>query len=591
VLWTSDTFVDFEVGLNSAVRKLREALDDSAENPRFVQTLPRRGYRFVAPVSEHGEEPVTTFAPVPLAAEPLRLAPEPSSEQPPEPVIDSARVVPAHPFLSRSQTAAMLFGILLAGALVMNVRGGLTPSSAGPAVVPIRFIIVLPFANLTGDPGQEYFVDSVTDGVTAHLAQVAGLDVISGTTARQYKNTAKRPPEIGKDLAIDGVVEGSVARSGSGVTITTRLIRAATDLNVQTRIHEAAVSDMLKVLADVSSDIAAAAGRSRAVAARTPQTIDPKAYDAYVKGVTARGQQRHDAFRRAAGYFEEAIAIQPDFAEAHASLANVQVQFLYGGPFAPRETMPKAEAAARKALQLDPANAQAHRALGQVLMLYHWRWEEGEKEYQIAAGIQGGHADAGQQGVESLIRRRRFAEAVQAAEYARRLDPLSVNAQVTVGVAYRAAGQHERALNEFRHALEMSPANNRVQFQRGITLVALGRLDEAIGELEQASRPAQGHNSRIEAYLGYAYAAAGRTREARAVLQELELHRRDQYVSWFGIAVIHDTLGEKEAALAALQRAFEDRAVEFGQTHYPPFRTIASEPAFQTVTRQVGLAR
>jgi tetratricopeptide (TPR) repeat protein len=162
---------------------------------------------------------------------------------------------------------------------------------------------------------------------------------------------------------------------------------------------------------------------------------------------------------------------------------------------------------------------------------------------------------------------------------------------VTVGTACRAAGEYDRAIRELRRALEMSPPNNWVQFEIGVTLVAMGRNADAIRELEIAVRsaPAQGHNSRVEAYLGYAYAAAGRAEDARKVLKELEAHRQDQYVSWFGIALIHDTLGEKAPALAAVQRAFEDHAVELGQVNkYPPFKTIASEPAFQAVIRKVG---
>ena len=163
---------------------------------------------------------------------------------------------------------------------------------------------------------------------------------------------------------------------------------------------------------------------------------------------------------------------------------------------------------------------------------------------------------------------------------------------MALGTAYRAAGQYDRALNELQQALEMSPARPRVHFQLGITFVAMGRFDDAIRALEIAARPATGHNSRVEAYLGYAFAAAGRPDDARAVLKELEAHRREQYVSSFGIALIHDALGEKEPALVALRRARQDHAVEFGMIEqYPPFKTIAAEPGFQSVMREVGIAR
>ncbi len=485
----------------------------------------------------------------------------------------------------------LLIAFVVAAGFEYQPRGW-TALRYGPAAEPLRSLVVLPFENLTGDAGQEYFVDSVTDAVTAHLAQVAGLDVISRTSARQYKQSDKRLPQIGDELQVDGVVEGAVARSGAGLRITATLIRARTDRNVWAHVYEEDATQMLTLQQRIASDVAVAAGQPQPAAGRTPRAINPKAYDAYVKGLTAKGLQRHEGFRRAVAYFEAAIAMQPDFAEAYAALALVQTQFLFGGPFSPHETIPKAEAAARQALQLDETLAQAHWALGQILNLYYWRWKDGAHALQRATELQGGRDELSAAVSESLIRQGRFGEAVAAAERGRRLDPLSVNAQVAVGTASRAAGQHSRAISELRRALEMSPGNNRVQFQLGVTFVAMGQMEDAIRELEVAARPAQGHNSRIEAYLGYAYAAAGRTQEAREVLKELESHRREQYVSSFGIALIHDALGETEPALAALQRAFEDRAVEFAQmAQYPSFKAIASDPRYQALTRHVRLPR
>lgn len=580
VLWTSDTFVDFEVGLNSAVRKLREALDDSAENPRFIETLPRRGYRFIATVSVPAETSAAAFDPAP--AQVAGDTPEPSAARSPRSrlVIWSA--------------AALVVVALVTAAGAVYQRGGFETLRAGPATEPLRSLVVLPFENLTGDVAQDYFVDSVTDALTSHLAQVPGLDVISRTTARQLKRRAKLLPEIGNELKVDGAVEGAVVRSGTGVRITATLIRAATDRHMWTHTYEGDLRQMIALQQRIASDVAVAAGRPgrSAVEARTPKVINALAYDAYLKGLGARGQQRHDGFRTAVGYFEEAIAIQPDFAEAYSALALTQVQFLYGGPLSPHETIPKAEAAARKALQLDDTLAEAHRARGLILTLYYWRWAEGEKAFQRAAELSSGRYELALPVTRALIRHGRFEEAVAAAERARKLDPLSFNAQMAVGNAFRAAGQHDRALQEFRRALEMSPGNTRGRFALGVTFVAMGRLDEAIRELEPAARPPQGHNSRLEGYLGYAYAAAGRTEDASKVLEELKSHRRDQYVSSFGIALIHDALGEKQPALAALQRAYQDRAVEFAQiADYPPFKTIASEPRYQAIMRHVGLPR
>jgi TolB-like protein/DNA-binding winged helix-turn-helix (wHTH) protein/Tfp pilus assembly protein PilF len=566
-LWTADTFVDFDGGLNSAIRKLREALDDSAENPRFIETVPRHGYRFVASVAVPDADPVTPPA-----------APMPTSSR------------------SRRALATLAIGLLLVATIASFAavygREGLARRRWGSAAGPIRSLVVLPFENLTGDAGQEYFVDAVTDALTTDLARVAGLDVISRTSARQYKRPLERLPAIGGELNVDAVVEGAVLRSGPRVRITAQLIRTATDRHVWAQSYEGELDSILTLQRRIVSDIAAAAGHQPAASSVRAgrQTIDPQAYDAYLKGVTAFGVSRYESLRTAVAYFEDAIGRQPDFAEAHAQLARAQLQFLFTGPLSPREAMPKAEAAARTALELDDTLAQAHQTLGQILTLYHWKWDEGDQEYRRAAELRAPSEDPSMG--TSLIRQGRFAEAVAGAERARKLDPLSFPAQMNVASAYRAAGQHDRAVAEFRRALEMSPGNKRTYFQLGATYVAMGRLEDAIRELEATRSPPPGRNWRFEAYLGYAYAVAGRALDARRILQALEAHRRRHYASSFGIALIHDALGEKAQALAALERAYQDRAVEFAQmTQYPPFRTIAAEPRYAAVMRDVGLPR
>ncbi len=338
-LWSAETFVDFEVGLNSAVRKLREALDDSADNPRFVETVPRRGYRFVASVTAPAadrapSDPPAEQIPVPMPEMPAEQTSAPMPGAPAEQAFESLPMPAAVP-APRSRLigwrAALLLtvGLIVVAGVVYN-RRDLAHLRVGPAAEPIRSLVVLPFENLTGDPGQDYFVDNVTEAVTAHLAQVEGIDVISSTSARQYKQADKRIPEMGAELKVEGVVEGTVSRSGARVGITVKLIRAATDRNEWAEIYEEDVSRMLTLQQQIASDVGVAAGRPRPTAARS-RTIDPKAYDAYIKGLTAQGPQRFEGFQRAAAYFEVAVKIQPDFAEAHAALAFVHLQFLFGG--------------------------------------------------------------------------------------------------------------------------------------------------------------------------------------------------------------------------------------------------------------------
>jgi TolB-like protein/DNA-binding winged helix-turn-helix (wHTH) protein len=567
-LWTSDTFVDFDVGLNSAIRKLRDALGDAAENPRFVETLPRRGYRFIASVTP--DKP----------------------DQLPEPASSSTEVKRAR-VRSRWIAGALLLTATIAMLALAYERGWLERMRTGTRAGQIRSLAVLPFENLTGDSAQDYFVDGMTEALTTDLARVGGLDVISGTSARQYKNAKKLLPAIGKELNVDALLEGSVMRSGQEVRITAQLIHAATDRHVWAQKYEGELKDVIALQQQIVRAVASAIqGR---IASPSPVrtghtlTVNPAAYDAYLKGISVGGRVSYEGFRNAVGYFEEAIARQPDFAEAHAALAQAQHQFVWGGPLSPRETMPKAAAAARKAIELDETLPQPHQTLGAILQQFYWQWEEGDKEFRRARALNAHSAQDVPAGVQELIRSRRFEEAIALSKRARDKDPRAFNSYINVATAYRAAGQHEQAVAEIYRALQINPRQTRANFQLGITFMFMGRLNDAIRELETA---AGGENPRMRAYLGYAYAAADRPLEARRILKELQSLARQQYVSSFGIALIHDALGEKQPALAAFEQAYQDRAVEFSQmTQYPPFRTIASEPRYHALMKLIGLPR
>jgi DNA-binding winged helix-turn-helix (wHTH) protein/Flp pilus assembly protein TadD len=417
-LWSSDTFVSFDVGLNSAVRKLRQALGDSAENPRFVETLPRRGYRFIAPVE--------------------RL---PGSPQPPVTEIRSR---------NRWQAAAVALAVTAASA----------------------------------------------------LAAIARLD---------------------------------------------------------------------------PSD------------ARSP--VNAAAESAYKKGLVAAGAQTADGYTKAVKYFEDAVVRQPNFAEAYSLLAEAQMQLLFFGPVPPREVVPKAEAAVRRALQLDETLASAHRVLGTILQNYYWRWEEARAEFRRGAEVQKNADEHHRRIGQRLIREGRFDEAAAEFELARKADPLSPVSSIQAGIFYRKAGQHDRAVTTLRKAIDIAPTFARTQFQLGITLLQMGRADEAIGAFEAAAR-LTGGNQRFHACVGIAYAAAGRFADARRILDELETRARHEYVSAFGIALIYDALGDAAAALSAFEVAYQDRAVELAEmTEYPPFTTIGSDPRYQALTRTIGAPR
>ncbi|HUQ89131.1 MAG TPA: tetratricopeptide repeat protein [Vicinamibacterales bacterium] len=559
-LWSSDTFVDFDASLSSAVRKLRDALGDTADRPRYVETIPKRGFRFVGTVATPD---IPSPVPVPTA-----IAPPPV----PAPRI---RSLPAA-LLVLAVTTGVLFLLYAADARSWRL------SSAAPS---IQTVAVLPFANLTGDATQEYFADGMTEALTSLLAQVGNLQVISRTSAMQYKHTTKRVPDIGRELTADALVEGSFVRTGDHLRVTVQVIQAATDRHVWSRQFEGEVATIASLQDQIATAIAGAVGGRSAPSPSRPPQVNPRAYDAYLKGLSAQGKGSPIGLRTSIAYFEEAIAEQPDFAPAHAELAQSQLQFVYGGQLAPTAIVPKAEAEARRAVELDDTLALGHRVLGVILHNYYWRWDEGDREMKRALGSDANAVEPLTQG--ALTAEGRFTDAIAQAERARRRDPLSVAATMNVGAALRAAGRNDAAIAEFRRSLTMDPSNTRAHLQIGVTLGFMNKWPEAIQEIEIAvkKRP---DITRFSAYLGYAHAMAGDAPAARRILADLEARAKKEYVSSFGIALLHDVLGEKELAIAALQRAYDEHAVEFAQPgQYPAFQSVKGDPRFEALMRLV----
>src|SRR5258708_23797711 len=342
-LWPGDTFVDFDVGLNSAVKRLRDALSDSADSPRFVETLPRRGYRFIAPL----EAPPVSLPAAPQA--PPRPALPPRSRL--RPWGGAAAVVAA---------VALVAGLIVTGTWP-RLRGQL-------ASTPIRSLAVLPFENLTGDAEQDYFVDGMTDAVITDLAQVRALRVISRTSVTQYKLAKKALPRIAEELGVDAVVEGTVSRSGDRVRVTAQLIQAATDRHLWAQGYERELRDVLGLQSEVAAAIAQAIQvklqpeeKRRMTQAQAP--VQPEAYEAYLKGRFYWSKRSAETSLKAVSYFHQAIEDDPSYAPAYSGLSDNDSAFDVHGLRPPRECLPQAEAAARKARALRATLAEAHASL------------------------------------------------------------------------------------------------------------------------------------------------------------------------------------------------------------------------------------
>jgi TolB-like protein/DNA-binding winged helix-turn-helix (wHTH) protein len=449
-IWQEDTFVDFDGSLRVAVRKLREALDDDAESPRYVETIPKRGYRFLAAAVRPAEAILPAVAPSISAAD----------KQQDQPVgkVSVAEIVRGQ----RNWHARkwLLVGAVSLLALVAIATYIVTRSRPADAKAPkITSLAVLPLKNLSGDPAQEYFADGMTEEVIGRLAMIRGLRVISRTSVMQFKDTQLLAPEIAKKLGVDALVEGSVIREGNRIRIHAQLIRASTDEHFWSETYDRELGDALTLESEVAQSIAqrvevtvTGEERARLVAARP---VSPEVYESYLQGLVAKGNDRAEVEKRIA-YFDEAIRKDPTFAPAYVGLADAYGTLgtvFVGAP--PSETRPRVISAAQKALELDPDIADAHVLLANIYTR-QWKWAEAEAEYRRALDLNPNDAIAHEGFSDWLLCHGRTEEALAWARRARDLDPLGTSGHA-IGWTLFNAHRYDEAIPEFRNALAARP--------------------------------------------------------------------------------------------------------------------------------------
>ncbi|MCI0404002.1 MAG: protein kinase [Acidobacteria bacterium] len=426
----------------------------------------------------------------------------------------------------------------------------------------VRSLAVLPLANLSRDPEQEYFSDGMTEALITDLCKIGALKVISRTSAMRYKGTDKPLPEIARELGVDAVVEGSVLRAGERVRITAQLIHAETDEHLWAESYERDVRDVLSLQSEVARSIAqeirgkltpqeqARLGRSH--------RVRPEAHDAYLRGRFQWNKRTEAALREALRYFQQAIEVDPAYTLAHVGLADsYNILGLYG-VLPPKESFPRAKAAARRALELEETLGEAHASLAYGICYYDWDFPASLREFERALELSPAYAVAYQWHANVLLVIGRQAEAIAAVKRARELDPLSVVIQASVGWWLYYARQYDQAILEFRKAIELDPDFALAHLWLAWGLEQTGGCDEAVRESELAVRLA-GVTPYFLGSLGYTYAICGRTRDAEKILRDLEELSRTAYVSPYCRAIVELGLGRKEEALHWLERAFEDR--------------------------------
>jgi TolB-like protein/DNA-binding winged helix-turn-helix (wHTH) protein/Flp pilus assembly protein TadD len=579
-LWPADTFVDFDHGLNKAISKIREALNDSTESPRFVETVARRGYRFLAEVK--GAEAGTVRS-TDLAAQ---LNAGTADDDQALPTNGSAK--PKH--LSTSLKWKTLASALLA--LAVSFLSWKLYSSYHPSLV-IRSLAVLPLESLSSDASQDYFADGMTDELISDLGQISALRVISRTSVMGYKRARKPLPQIAHELNVDAVVEGTVLRSGQQVRITAQLIEAATDKHLWSQSYQGELRDTLALQSQVAGAIADqirinVSPREQA-ALKNVKAVNPQAYQSFLKGRFFWNKRTAEGLKIALAYFDQAIEEDPKYAQAYSGLADTY-SLLGDWQYAamtPKEALPKAKAAAVRALELDSALGEAHNSLAFCLDGFDWDLKSAGMEFQRAIELNPSYATAHHWYAWHLSLLGRYDEAIAEMRKAHDLDPLSLIINADLAELLVLAHSYDESIRQSRKTIEMDPNFALAHNQLAQAYLQKHMNDEAVAELQKAAQ-LSGESPTIMANLARAYVASGAKSEAIKILNDLMKQSNATSSHAPEIAVIYTALGDSDQAMNWLEKGYEER-FNPGVLLRPGLDPLRTDPRFQDLVRRVGL--
>jgi TolB-like protein/DNA-binding winged helix-turn-helix (wHTH) protein/Tfp pilus assembly protein PilF len=578
-LWASGTFVDFDRSLNKAVNKLREALQDSADNPQFIETLPRRGYRFIAPVG-------TQISEAPGSTE-VRSGASISG------AVSSGPPVASRGYGTRTKVVAsalvVAVGLLLTLSL-SRVRERWFDRHTPPR---IQSLAVLPLVNLSSDLGQDFFADGMTDELTTDLGKISALRVISRTSAMQYKGSKKPLPEIARELNVDAVVEGTVARSGSRLRVTANLVQASPERHLMAESYESEVGDALTVQGEIAQAVAREiqvqlTQQEQHLLAAT-RLVNPEAQDLYLKGLfTMRGSESAEASEKAIKYLQQAIEKDPNYAAAYGALAGVYALWIPGMTRGPREQMPKAREFALKALTLDNTLAEAHSVLGMIELQYEWDWSAAEEEYNQTIALNPNHIDVHGWHCRGLVARGRTEEAVAEAKRIIALSPSPLGWDQVIWV-FILAHRYDLARERAQDLLEVAPNWVWAHFEMAQVYEQQGQLEEAARESLKADE-LFGTDAKKIAQLKEAMAKSGPQGYWRRTLENYRESAKSNYVPPVLVAQACVRVGDKECAFEWLEKGFEGRDdLMIHLKVEPVFDSLHSDSRFQDLVRRVGI--
>jgi TolB-like protein len=533
-LWPAGTFVDFEHSLNAAIKRLRAALGDDADNPRFVETLHRRGYRFIAAVEPEG---------------------------PP----------------------------------VRNLHVVRPPASKELADVTTARLVVLPFANLSNDPTQEYFSDGLTEEMITQIGRLCPgrLAVIARTSSMLFKRSSKSASEIGRELSADYLLEGSVRGDGDRIRISAQLIETRTEVHLWAETYDRSVGETLNLQTDVAAHIA----RSLAMEL-VPDQVDvlgrstprrTEAYQAYLKGRYHWNRGSLDGVRAAISYYEQAVTLDGDFGAAHSAMARARIAIANHSKEPGRAYLEQAKVSALRALELDPGLADAHLALAEIRRTLEWNWRTAEDEYRTAIALSPSCETAHRFYAQFLAALSRFGEAKAEADRACDVDPFCLVVTTSAAWVRYAAGEFTTAIDRSRHVLDMDGGYVPARRLLGAALLSAGRQDEAVAELTAASGLRRDDPISL-AWLAHAKALTGSREEAAAIVSKLEADLGNAYVPGYHLALAHTGLGNLDTAFALLEKACEEREPALLNLNIEPrFDSLQSDPRFNALLQRLRL--
>jgi len=566
-LWPADTFVDFDHSLHNAIARLREALGESANNPHFIETLPRRGYRFIGTIDS---------ASTPQAIEP-RLAPRRAS-----------RLV----FLLGIIAIVALLAALV-GLNVPNVRSRLFGEALS---AHIDSIAVLPLKNLSDDREQDYFADGMTEALITDLGKISALRVISRTSVMRYKDTKKPLPEIARELQVGALVEGTLAWSGDRLRITANLVQASPERHLWAETYERDLRDVITLQNDVARTIAQQievklTPEEHARLSASP-TVDPEAYKLYIKGRYFWVKRNLESFERAMDYFQQAINRDPGYAAPYSGLADCYA--LFGSSFdvgglAPNEVQPKAKAAALKALELDSSLSDAHNSVAYVKLTYDWDWQGAESEFRRSLELNPGYAHGHHWYAHLLLSSGRRDEALTESNRALEIDPVSPIINLHLGWHFLYTKQYDRALEQLAKTLELDPNYALAHWYSGLAYEQKKVYADALREMGKAKDLLPG-NLAVQSDIGHVYAVSGDQANAKRVIVELKTESGHRYVNQYELALTYAGLGQNEHAFESLESAYREHSDQLIYLKVDPrLDSIRSDPRFTSLVRRVGI--